>query len=56
VRQIVLGANAANPAAVKLYQSLGFEAFGLERGFMLIDGQLYDEIHMVRILDQSSGG
>jgi ribosomal protein S18 acetylase RimI-like enzyme len=56
VRQVLLGVNSANTAATRLYQSLGFQDFGLERGFLLIDGQLYDEIHMVRVLDQSGGG
>jgi ribosomal protein S18 acetylase RimI-like enzyme len=56
VRQVILGVNSANTAATRLYQSLGFQDFGLERGFMLIDGQLYDEIHMVRVLDSAVGG
>ena len=44
--QLTLGANAANPAAIALYESVGFEAFGLERGFLLVDGVLHDELHM----------
>jgi RimJ/RimL family protein N-acetyltransferase len=46
--RVTLGANASNPASVALYQSVGFEPFGLERGFMLVDGVLHDEIHMAR--------
>ncbi|MBL8523483.1 MAG: GNAT family N-acetyltransferase [Betaproteobacteria bacterium] len=50
VRQVNLGVNASNDAAIALYKSLGFEPFGIERGFMLLDGELHDEIHMVRVL------
>jgi ribosomal protein S18 acetylase RimI-like enzyme len=51
VRQVNLGVNAANQTALALYQRMGFEAFGLERGFMLLDGVLQDEIQMARRLD-----
>jgi RimJ/RimL family protein N-acetyltransferase len=44
--QLTLGANTANPAAIALYESVGFEPFGLERGFLLVDGVLHDELHM----------
>ena len=47
VRQVNLGVNAANTPAVALYERLGFVPFGVERGFMLVDGALQDEIHMV---------
>lgn len=47
VRQVNLGVNVANPAAIRLYETLGFETFGLEKAFMLIDGQPHDELHMV---------
>lgn len=50
LRQINLGVNAANGGALALYESLGFRTFGTERGFMLVDGVLHDEHHMVRIL------
>ena len=46
--QVTLGVNTENTAAIALYESLGFETFGLERGFLLVDGVLYDERHMVR--------
>jgi RimJ/RimL family protein N-acetyltransferase len=45
--QITLGVNTANAAAIALYKSVGFEPFGLERGFMRVDGTLHDELHMV---------
>jgi ribosomal protein S18 acetylase RimI-like enzyme len=47
VRQINLGVNAANTAALALYESCGFKSFGIERGFMLLNGELHDELHMV---------
>lgn len=50
VRQVSLGVNANNVAAIALYRSMGFEPFGLERGFMLLNGELHDEVHMVRVL------
>ena len=46
--QVTLGVNTENAAAIALYESLGFETFGLERGFLLADGVLHDELHMVR--------
>ena len=51
VRQLILGVNAQNRAALALYEALGFVRYGLEPGFLLVDGVLYDEIHMVRFLD-----
>jgi ribosomal protein S18 acetylase RimI-like enzyme len=46
-RQVNLGVNTANTAALALYRKLGFEEYGHERGFLLVDGVLYDEYHMV---------
>ena len=46
--QVTLGVNTENTAAIALYESLGFETFGVERGFMLVDGVLHDELHMAR--------
>lgn len=50
VRQVTLGVNAGNRAAIALYTSLGFERFGLEPGFMVVDGELHDEVNMVAIV------
>ena len=49
VRQVNLGVNAANDAAVALYEAMGFTPFGVERGSMPVDGELQDEIHRVRV-------
>lgn len=51
VRQLTLGVNAQNDAALALYEAHGFVQCGLEPGFLLVDGVLHDEIHMVRFLD-----
>ena len=51
LRQINLGVNAANAEAIALYEAAGFTSFGVERGFMLIDGELHDEIQMVRAVE-----
>lgn len=48
VRQVNLGVNVRNEPAIALYQSLGFRTYGTERGFLLLDGELHDEYHMVR--------
>lgn len=47
LRQVILGVNAANTAALALYTAAGFTPFGLERGCMIVDGVLEDEVHMV---------
>ncbi len=47
VRQVNLGVNAANAAALALYRGLGFVAYGLEHGYLMVDGQLHDEVLMV---------
>jgi RimJ/RimL family protein N-acetyltransferase len=46
VRQVNLSVNAANAPAIALYQSIGFAPFGIERGYLQVDGVLHDEIHM----------
>lgn len=51
VRQVNLGVNAQNAAALALYQRLGFVSHGLERGYLRVDGQLFDEHQMVRLVD-----
>lgn len=46
IRQVNLCVNASNIPAIHLYESVGFEKFGLEPGAMLIDGELHDEMQM----------
>jgi ribosomal protein S18 acetylase RimI-like enzyme len=46
-RQVNLGVNTNNTAAVALYKKLGFIQYGLERGFLLVGGVLQDEYQMV---------
>jgi ribosomal protein S18 acetylase RimI-like enzyme len=46
VRQVNLSVNATNDSAIRLYESFGFSSFGREPEAMLINGVLYDEIHM----------
>lgn len=52
VRQVQLGVNAANVEAIALYEAAGFAPFGVERGFMLLDGKLHDEILMARTVER----
>ena len=46
LRQVNLGVNSNNAAAMQLYLSLGFKAFGHEIDAMLVDGALHNETHM----------
>jgi ribosomal protein S18 acetylase RimI-like enzyme len=46
VRQVNLSVNAANAPAIALYQAAGFKSFGIERGYLQVDGVLHDEMHM----------
>ena len=46
VVQVSLRVNAGNAGAIRLYESLGFRAFGREPGSMQINGEFHDEIHM----------
>lgn len=51
VVRVNLGVNAANVAAIALYERAGFTRFGLERDFMRVDGIPQDELHMVHVRD-----
>lgn len=55
VRQVNLGVNTRNTPALQLYRRVGFQTFGTERGFLLHDGVLHDEHHMVCLLPPASG-
>lgn len=50
VRQVMLGVNARNHAALALYRSLGFVAWGTEPAAGWVDGEAQDETWMVRRL------
>lgn len=56
VRQVTLGVNAGNTAARRLYESAGFEAYGIEPAAILVDGELHDEMWMIRKLDGTGVG
>ena len=55
VRQVNLGVNTSNLAAIALYRKLGFQAYGLERDYLLVDGVFHDEHQMVCRLSAGSG-
>lgn len=48
LRQIHLEVNAANVAALRLYEALGFHSYGLEKEAMWVEGEGQDVIHMAR--------
>ncbi|MYM23926.1 GNAT family N-acetyltransferase [Duganella sp. FT135W] len=52
VLQIHLSVNVENHRAKNLYDSLGFETFGLEPRSMRVVGRFYDELLMCLRLDQ----
>jgi RimJ/RimL family protein N-acetyltransferase len=53
LRQVNLCVNARNGGAIRLYESVGFKAYGHEPGAMLINGELHDEVHMcLRLTDR----
>jgi ribosomal protein S18 acetylase RimI-like enzyme len=51
VSQVMLVVTADNSAAVALYESMGFESFGVEPGAFRVAGVLYDDIQMVRYME-----
>jgi RimJ/RimL family protein N-acetyltransferase len=46
VTQVNLTANANSTAAIRVYASLGFHEFGLERHSLMVGGDVYDEVYM----------
>ncbi|MCG8545716.1 MAG: GNAT family N-acetyltransferase, partial [Alphaproteobacteria bacterium] len=54
VEELLLKVVSANPAAVKLYKSLGFAEYGVERRAMKIGADYYDEVLMALPLRKSS--
>jgi ribosomal protein S18 acetylase RimI-like enzyme len=51
LRQINLTVNNANEAPVGLYETFGFERFGLEKETMRVGGEFYDAAYMVLRLE-----
>jgi ribosomal protein S18 acetylase RimI-like enzyme len=47
LRQVKLSVNPAQQAALRLYASLGFRAYGRESDSLFIDGRYFDEEYMV---------
>lgn len=47
VRQMDLGVTASNEPAVRLYESCGFERYGLEPDAFKVGGDFYDAAYMV---------
>lgn len=46
ITQVNLTANAKSTTAIKIYASVGFQEFGLERHSLMIGDDVYDEVHM----------
>ena len=52
LHQLMLGCNASNHSALRLYEQAGFQAYGLEPAALLVDGEFFDEVLMVLQLKQ----
>jgi ribosomal protein S18 acetylase RimI-like enzyme len=50
LRQVNLCVNTENASAIAMYRAAGFETFGVERAFLIVNGAPQDLIHMVRAL------
>ncbi|MCC5786167.1 MAG: GNAT family N-acetyltransferase [Phycisphaerales bacterium] len=46
LRVLCLSANAEQPAAIRLYERVGFKAWGVEPAMLIVDGVEYGEVHM----------
>lgn len=51
LRQLMLGCNAGNGNALRLYEQAGFREYGLEPAALYVDGEYFDEVLMVMKLD-----
>ncbi|GKU81500.1 hypothetical protein NCCP28_08960 [Niallia sp. NCCP-28] len=47
LKQIYLGVVSGNEGAIKLYQSLGFQTYGIDKKALKVNGIYYDEELMV---------
>ena len=52
VTHVNLAVTAGNEPAQKLYESLGFKAWGYEPAALIVDGAVYDEIPMAKVVAQ----
>lgn len=50
VTHVSLAVTAGNEPAQRLYESLGFTAWGYEPAALIVDGVMYDEIPMTKVL------
>lgn len=50
LRQVTIVVNSANSAALALYENVGFTAYGVEPGALMVAGKLHDETQMVHHL------
>jgi len=50
VTHVSLAVTAGNEPAQKLYESFGFRAWGYEPAALVVDGVVYDEIPMTKVL------
>jgi ribosomal protein S18 acetylase RimI-like enzyme len=55
VRRVLLSVSATQTAARRLYESVGFSAFGTEPEALQVDGRFIDEDHMGLTLKQAEG-
>lgn len=53
LRQVTLTVTVGQDAARALYERLGFRAWGLEPGAIVVDGRPYDQVHMILELPAS---
>ncbi|KOS30388.1 acetyltransferase [Bacillus anthracis] len=53
VEQVMLDVVVGNDGAKKLYESLGFQTFGVQERSLKYNGQYWDEEHMVLFLDEN---
>ena len=53
LRQIYLGVNASNEAALDLYRTMNFEKQWREPRFMILDGEFQGEVQMILVLDET---
>ncbi len=51
LRQLMLGCNAGNGNALRLYEQTGFREYGLEPAALYVDGKYFDEVLMMMGLD-----